>query len=173
MIRRAWFALALAVAACQHGPPPVAEDASDVDTQGQVHRFVLGTVDGQELSAESMHGRVTALVFVTTFDLASQVAAKRLNQVLHTHRPRINAFAVVLEAPKYAPLAEVFHNALELSYPVALADLGMLERNSTFGEVRSVPTLLVLDREGRERFRKSGAFGVDELNDWLAHAERP
>jgi len=112
-------------------------------------------------------------VLVTTFDLASQVAAKRLNQVLHAHRPRINAAAVVLEAAKYAPLADAFRSVLELTYPVALADMDTVQRDSTFGEVASVPTLLVLDAEGREVARKSGNFTVPELEAWLARAEHP
>jgi hypothetical protein len=150
--------------------PP--EAAPELETGGQVQRYVFGTTDGQEVSAESMRGRVTVLLFVTTFDLASQVAAKRLNQVLHTHRPRINACAVVVEAAKYAPLADVFRSTLELSYPVALADLATLEQNSTLGELRSVPTVVVLDAHGRELLRKAGNYSVADLDSWLARAER-
>lgn len=165
--------LLLLLSACQRVPDLPPADADEVSSRGQVQRYVFGTTDGEELSAQSMHGRATVLIFVTTFDLASQVAARRVNQVLHTHRPRINAGAVVLEAAKYAPLADVFRSSLELTYPVAIADLATLEQNSTLGEVRSVPTVLVLDAQGREILRKSGAFSVDELNGWLARAERP
>lgn len=171
MIRGLLLACVL-LGACQHAAGAPAKGPSEHDARGEVLRYVFGTTDGEELSAQSMRGRVTVLVFVTTFDLASQVAAKRVNQVLHTHRPRINAGAVVLEAPKYAPLAAVFRSALDLSYPVAIADLTTLAQNSTLGELRSVPTLLVLDAEGREILRKSGAFSVSELDGWLAHAER-
>jgi hypothetical protein len=168
--RYAAFALLLLLAACQRAAEPPAEEASDSDSRGQVQRYVFGTTQGEELSAESMRGRVTALVFVTTFDLASQMAAKQLNQALHTHRPRINAAAVVLEAPKYAPLADVFRTSLQLSYPVAIADLQMLVRNSTLGEVRSVPTVIVLDAQGREVLRHYGAFTSEELDGWLTRA---
>ena len=162
----------IACIACQRvlNEPPATEASESV---GQVQRYIFGTTDGQELSAESMRGRVTVLLFVTTFDLASQVAAKRVNQVLHTHRPRVNAGAVVLEAAKYAPLADVFKSSLELTYPVAIADLATIERNSTLGEVRSVPTLLILDAGGREVGRKYGAFTLAELDEWLTRAERP
>ncbi|MEI9951090.1 MAG: TlpA family protein disulfide reductase [Pseudomonadota bacterium] len=171
MIRHvALVSLLLLSAACQRVADPPAEDANDSEFRGQVQRYVFGTTDGEELSAESMRGRVTALLFVTTFDLASQVAAKQLNQALHTHRPRINAAAVVLEAPKYAPLAEAFRSTLELSYPVAIADLQTLLRNSTLGEVRSVPTLIVFDAQGREVLRKYGAFSGEELDGWLTRA---
>ena len=172
MIRRGLLFLCL-LGACQRIEEPPAEGATDAESEarGQVQRYVFGTTQGEELSSQTMHGRVTVLVFVTTFDLASQVAAKRVNQVFHTHRPRINAGAVVLEAAKYAPLADVFRSTLELSYPVAIADLPTLEQNSTLGEVRSVPTLLVLDAQGREVLRKTGNFSLDDLNQWLRRAE--
>jgi hypothetical protein len=162
-----WLLLAVA---CQRVAEPPPQDESDSETRGQVQRYVLGTTDGEEVSAETMRGRVTALIFVTTFDLASQLAAKQLNQALHTHVPRINVAAVVLEAPKYAPLADVFRSSLRLSYPVAIADLELLGRNSTLGEVRSVPTLIILDKQGREISRHYGAFSNEELDDWLTRA---
>lgn len=157
--------------ACQRVPAEEPAQVAEAAT-GSVHRFVFGTTQGEELSAESTRGRVTALLFVTTFDLASQIAAKRLNQALHTHTPRINAAAVVLEAAKYAPLADVFRTSLELSYPVAIADLPTVQHNSTFGEVTSVPSLLILDAEGREMERRSGNFTVEELDSWLTRAAR-
>jgi hypothetical protein len=160
----------LLVAACQRVADPPPQDESDAETRGQEQRYFLGTTDGEEVSAETMRGRVTALLFVTTFDLASQLAAKQLNQALHTHVPRINVAAVVLEAPKYAPLADVFRSSLKLSYPVAIADLELLRRNSTLGEVRSVPTLIILDKHGREVSRHYGAFSNEELDDWLTRA---
>ncbi len=171
-MRRRALLLGVVLAACQRVAEPAASSEDAAATQGRVQRFAFGTTDGEELSSETTRGRVTVLVLVTTFDLASQVAAKRVDQMLHVHRPRINAGAVVLEAAKYAPLADVFRSALELSYPVALADLAALQESSTFGEVQSVPTLLVLDRDGREIARKLGNFSVAELEAWLAQAER-
>jgi hypothetical protein len=170
VIRAAVFGSLLLLAACQRVAEPPPLDETDPETRGQVQRYVLGTTEGEEVSAETMRGRVTALIFVTTFDLASQVAAKQLNQALHTHVPRINVAAVVLEAPKYATLADVFRSSLRLSYPVAIADLDLLARNSTLGEVRSVPTLIILDKHGREISRHYGAFSNQELDDWLTRA---
>jgi len=170
VIRLTLLCLLLLSSACQRVADEPARDESDSETRGQVQRYVFGTTEGEEVSAEGMRGRVTALLFVTTFDLASQVAAKQLNQALHTHAPRINAAAVVLEAAKYAPLADVFRTSLQLSYPVAIADLPTVDQNSTLGEVRSVPTLIVFDAHGREVLRKYGAFTSEELEGWLKRA---
>ncbi|MEP7051653.1 MAG: TlpA family protein disulfide reductase [Pseudomonadota bacterium] len=162
----------VSLGACQRvddSPPPELRAPSG----GSVQRFAFGTTQGEEVNSDNTRGRVTVLLFVTTFDLASQVAAKRLEQVLRAHRSRIFAAAVVMEAAKYAPLADVFRSSLELSYPVAIADLITVQQSSTFGEVLSVPTTLVLDAQGREVLRKSGSFTVAELETWLARAEHP
>jgi len=172
-VRRAALALlsVLSLCACQRvaDEPP----REPIEAEGRVLQFDFGTTDGEELSSATTRGRVTVLVFVTTFDLGSQVVAKRLNQVAVRHRPHINAAAVVLEPPNHAPLAQAFRSALELSYPVALADLRDLERSSGLGEVRSVPTVLVLNGEGREIVRKFGVCTAEELETWVARAQRP
>ncbi len=43
-------------------------------------------------------------------------------------------------------------------------------QNSTLGEVRSVPTVIVFDTHGREVLRKYGAFTDEELDGWLTRA---
>jgi hypothetical protein len=50
--------------------------------------------------------------------------------------------------------------------------LPTVQHNSTFGEVTSVPSLLILDAEGREVERRSGNFTVEELDSWLTRAAR-
>jgi hypothetical protein len=160
----------LLLGACQRVADEPAADPPE--TEGRVLQFAFGTTSGAELNSENVRGRVTVLVLVTTFDLASQVVAKRLNEVVLSHHPRINAAAVVLEPANHAPLADAFRSALELSYPVALADLPELGRESGLGQVRSVPTVIVLDGEGREIARKLGMCTVSELEGWVVRAER-
>jgi hypothetical protein len=115
---------------------------------------------------------VTAILFATTFDLASQVEAARLNDLLHRHRPRINVGAVVLEPPKYALLADTFRTSLRLDYPVAIADDETRQGGGPFGRIARVPTLIVLDAAGHEVWRKSGVVALRELEDALRRAQR-
>jgi hypothetical protein len=136
-------------------------------------RFSYGTTDGGELSSGTTRGRVTVLLFVTTFDLASQVEASRLNELLHLHRPRLNAAAIVLEAPKYALLADAFRSSLELDYPMAIADDETRSGGGPFGHVSRVPTLIVLDAYGRNTWQKSGITPLSELEKAVKRAEGP
>jgi hypothetical protein len=112
------------------------------------------------------------VLFATTFDMASQVQAKHLDQVLRRHRPRANAVVVIMEAPKYAVLAEAFRTTLGLSYPVALADHRTLAGEGPFGPISGVPTLVVLDRDGRPVLKRLGLMGPELMDRALSAADR-
>jgi hypothetical protein len=114
---------------------------------------------------------VTALLFVTTFDLPSQVMARRLDDVTRRHRPRTNVGAIVVEPPSAAPLVDVFRTTLGLRYEVALTGSGE-ERSGPFGRIDRVPTLIVLDREGRQVSRSHGVLDGPEIQELLRAAER-
>jgi hypothetical protein len=133
---------------------------------------VYGTTDGAELSSRTTRGRATAIVFVTTYDLASQVQAKQLEKILRSHTPRINAGVVVVETAEYALLADAFRSSLSLSYPVAMADPATLAGHGPFGAIEQVPTTIVLDRSGRVVWQKAGLAEPDEIEAALATASR-
>lgn len=133
--------------------------------------FVYGTTLGEEFGSAQTRGRVTALLFVTTYDMPSQIMARRLDVVVRRHRPRANAGAVVLEAPDHAPLADVFRTTLELGYPVALALSPGVQEEGPFGLIDRIPTLVVLDARGREITRRFGNMTEEELEEALSSAE--
>lgn len=134
--------------------------------------FAYGTPRGEEVGSATTRGRVTALLFVTTFDIPSQLMARRLDEVMKRHRPRANVAAIALEAPNSAPLVEVFRTTLGLSYPVALESSGAIDHDGPFGTMDRVPTLIVLDARGREVAREAGVVPVEDIEAMLARARR-
>jgi len=162
-------ALALTLAQCGGSPKPAPRPP---EPKGSPIDFLYGTTDGAELSSSTTRGRATALLFVTTYDLLSQLEARQLDDVVRRHRPRANAGAIVLETPKYAVLADSFKKTLGLSYPVAIADDETRQGGGPFGRVAVVPTLVVLDRRGRETFRKPGLAAPRDIEQALGRAER-
>lgn len=166
------IAPALLALACTSGPAPPPRDASEARAVGDPVEFAFGTTTGSELSSASTRGRATALLFVTTYDAASQLASRRLDTVVRYFKPRANAGAVVLEPPKYAVLADVFRTTLDLSYPVAIADEGTRTGGGPFGRINKVPTLIVLDRSGRVMWTKAGVASSKEIEQALAAASR-
>jgi hypothetical protein len=157
-----------ALGACASPSPPSAA----VAPRGSPITFAYGTPQGEVLSSETTRGRVTVLLFVTTFDLSSQIMAKRVEAVMRRHRPRVNAGAVALEAPNDAPLVDVFKSSLGLSYPVALTNSTRVDQSGPFGAVDRVPVLVVLDSRGVEVARAQGVVSENELDDVLTRAAR-
>jgi len=165
-----WWCLCVGLACACSGAPK--EPAAVPASRSLPVEFAYRTLDGAVLDSFHTRGRVTALLFVTTFDWASQVEARRLAAVVTRHRPQAHAGAVVLESDQYKPLAEVFRSSLRLPYPVAMADEPTRLGEGPFGPVSRVPTLVVLDRAGREVWRKAGLCEAGEIEKALAEASQ-
>jgi hypothetical protein len=155
--------------ACASAQP---QHAQPVARRGTPVQFAYGTPQGEVLSSDTTRGRVTMLLFVTTFDLPSQLMAKRVEVVVRRHRPRANAGAIALEAPNQAPLVDVFKTSLGLSYPVALTNTTRVDEKGPFGAIDQVPVLVVLDSRGVEVARAEGIVSEDELDQALRRAAR-
>lgn len=158
-LRCVLLAGALSAACAGSGQSPQSPDS----TRGAPVVFDFVAVDGTHVSSATTIGRVTAVAFITTYDLPSQVLVQNLAELVRHRTPRMNALAVVLEPPKNAPLAETFAATLSPGFPVALSDSATLEQRGPFGPVGAVPTLVVLDRTGTEVFRREGAMSAAEL----------
>jgi len=162
-------ALVAGMAGCSSAAPaPPAVGARTRSTPIQFEFPSAG--ENTVVSSETMRGRVTALIFVTTFDLASQLAARRLGDVLVQFTPRANGAAVVVEAPVYADLLPAYRTALALPFPVVMADFATQRGSGPFGAITHVPTLVVLDRDGREVSRDEGSLEMDEIRAALRRA---
>lgn len=139
---------------------------------GDPVQFMLGTIDGGELSSDSTRGRTTVLLFVTTYDLPSQAEAQLLRDVLSTHKPVANAAIVMMEPPRTAPLAQVWADSIGVKLPIAMASPVLLAGESQLGRIVGVPTLLVLDRRGRLVARSEGATNRATIAEALTRADQ-
>ena len=162
-------ALSMACAACSAASEHYVEGPAARDP-GRPVLFDFGTTDGGRLSHRTTHGRATAILFVTTYDTFSQLQARRLDNLIRRFGSRFNAAAVVLEPPKYAVMADVFRTTLNLSYPVAISGGSVEQPAGGFGRIDRVPTLVILDTEGREAFRYSGPLSPKKMEEQLLAA---
>jgi hypothetical protein len=125
---------------------------------------------GQQVSSSETRGRPTVILFLTTYDLASQFAARDLAHIVRSFTPRANAVAVVCEDAQYEDLLPTYRQTLELPYPVVMGDIGTRAGQSAFGPIDILPTLVVLDRSGREVWRHAGAASRAEVTTALERA---
>lgn len=160
-------ALAAAVLACGCGPKRPAEPVGVSQTSGPLSGkpvpFAFDSIDERKVSSEAARGKICVLAFVTTGDLASQAQLSYLRE-MHKHDGEQVTYAMVaLHERRARDMVEAYVSALKLPFPAALADpIGMNEKGP-FGEIHTVPTTIVIDREGRLVFKKSGLVKAEEL----------
>ena len=177
-MKRWWCVSVVAVAAApacgasSPAPEPAGPAAVDSPKRGLAVTFAYGTTEGGLFASSTTRGKPTVVAFVTTFDLASQVQVRELDKVIRRQSPRPNVAAVVLEPPSYGVLADAFRTSMDLSFPVAMGGRASGGRDGPFGQIDHVPTVVVLDSEGVEVWRKRGLASPRELEQALAAAAR-
>ena len=137
--------------------------AAAATTRGPPLRFAYEGLDGHPVSSDALANRVSVIGLLTTYDVHSQVEARFLAAVLQRHTPRINVAALVLEAEENRPLVEAFAASLSLGYPVAMADAATIAGEGPFAGLHHVPSVVVLDRTGREAWRHVGFVSLAAL----------
>ena len=165
------LALAIAVAGCQ-GPAASKPPEAAPIVQGPVLQFAYEAVDGRPISTQAFQNRISVIVFLTTYDVHSQVVARFLASIAKRHTPRINAAAIMLEAPENKPLVEAFGATMGLPFPLALADAATIAGEGPFAGLHHVPSVVILDRQGREAFRHVGFIDENSLEAALKQVEK-
>lgn len=171
MVRRGGLAASalLVVAGCvgdvpaEAPAPPTATVAPEPAPGAPPVSFAWTDLRGRPLTTASVRGRVTVLAFVATYDVASQAQARFLTALSKRHVPRLNVGLVVLEQETNRPLVEAFVDSLGIDYPVAFADPATLAGKGPFEGLHHVPSVVVLDRDGRERARRLGLATEEDL----------
>jgi hypothetical protein len=164
--------LAVSLAGCASRPatpPKLAQDSSAV-VQGPRVSFEFEALDGSQVSTATSMGRNTVVGFLTTYDLASQAQANFLRMVSRQHVPRTNVVAIVLERQESRPLVQAFVDSLGLRFPVIQLDSRQLAHTG-FGDVTSVPSVVILDKQVRRAWRKSGIVEAKEIDATLRTLE--
>ena len=164
-------ALTVTPVACSPPPEPAHAPAVAAAPSGSPLHFDFETLDGKPLTSASLRGRITVLAFLTTYDFPSQAEARFLSSIARRHTPRLNAAALILEAAENRPLAEAFTAALGLPYPVALADAATIAGEGAFAGLHHVPSVVILDREGREAYRHVGLIEEPALEQAIRAVE--
>jgi hypothetical protein len=139
--------------------------------QALTYRFPLP--DGRSIGSNELAGRWTIVLFLTTYDPVSHAIAQRLDAYQHKRTPRINVVAVAMEPPQNAMLVSVFADTLAIGFPVALADQDTLDGNGPLGDVRAVPTLVLLDQQSKVAYRGVGVAAVAEIEAKLDESTKP
>lgn len=125
--------------------------------------YVFDTLDERPVSSAAHRGKPTILAFITTGDIVGQAQIDYLVAMAKNDGAKVNYALVALHPRKEIVLVEAYISALKVEFPVALADPSVMTPQGPFGEFSAVPTIIVLDREGKIVWKHTGLAKADEL----------
>lgn len=160
---------ALGAAAC--GPkvgdgPPVGVSTKGGASLPPIDKAIVysfDSLDEQAVSSTAMHGKTSVLVFVTTGDIVGQAQTSYVVHMAKNDSDRVNYALVALHPRKEIVLVESYRETLGIKFPVALGDAGATGPAGPFGEISAVPTIVVLDPEGRLIWKHTGLAKSEEI----------
>jgi hypothetical protein len=157
---------------CGGEAPPAKDGTTLVKDRPEPVRFAYRTLDDKPLTPATLAGRFTLIALGATYDLPSQAQARFLTGLSRNHTPRINVALLILEPEENRPLVEAFVQALRLEYPVAFADQSTITgKGGPFPGLHHIPSIVILDREGREVWRHLGLADDETLEKALRDLE--
>ena len=159
----------LALGACGHATDDVVIGKS-VRPEGASApvQFQFDSLDDRQVSTGSVVGKPTVITFVTTWDLSSQAQVDFLVPMAKKDGAQVNYVMVALQEPQDRELVEVYAQHLGVTFPSAMADKDMISGGGSFGELKAVPTTVILDRAARMVWRHLGLARPDEIRKGLS-----
>lgn len=125
--------------------------------------YVFDTLDERPVSSAAHRGKPTVLTFVTTGDIVGQAQVDYLVAMAKNDGGKVNYALVAMHPRKEIVLVEAYMSALKVEFPVALGDRSVMSPQGPFGEISAVPTVVVLDRDGKIVWKHTGLAKADEL----------
>ena len=157
------LSLSVGLAGCRGSPPLAPVGVSGAPTLNVAIAFHYDSLDERQVSSDALRGRPTVIAFVTTWDLMSQAQVDFLVAMAKNDVDRVNYALVALQEVKDRELVEVYRSKLGVTFRVALGDKETIAGGGPFGDVHNVPTIVVLDRDGRVAWQRVGLAKSEDL----------
>ena len=160
--------VAVAVAACGGPRAPIVEPVgATTSARPMPVDYAFESLDERPVTSGTMRGRVTVLAFVSSFDLESQAEVDFLAAMAKSDGDRANYAAIALEARENRELVQefmaFFTKKFGVSLRAAMGDAATIAGGGPLGDVHVVPTVVVLDREGRVVWLRTGLSKSEEI----------
>ena len=158
----------LFVCACaaRSSGPPVGISSNNDGTLTPIDKatvFDFDSLDQRPVSSVAFRGKPSVIVFVTTGDIVGQAQVDYLVRMAANDGERVNYAMVAIHPRKEAVLVDAYRKTLGVEFPVAFAESGATNASGPFGEIAAVPTVVVLDRDGRISWKHTGLAKNDEI----------
>ena len=139
------------------------KDGTPLPSPEKATHYAFDALDERPVSSTAHRGKPTVIAFVTTGDLIGQAQVSYLVHLAKNDGDRVNYAVVAIHPRKEIVLVEAYCKTLGVDFPVALADQSATNAAGPFGEIPAVPTIVVLDREGRIVWKHTGLAKNDDI----------
>ena len=129
--------------------------------------YLFDPLDERAVSSNAHRGKPTVLAFVTTGDIVGQAQVDYLVAMAKNDGAKVNYALIAMHPRKEIVLVEAYISALKIEFPVALGDPSVMAPSGPFGEISAVPTVVILDRDGKIAWKHTGLAKADELRGHL------
>ncbi len=123
---------------------------------GEPLSFAFRSLDDKPADSDSYRGKPLVVSFFATGDLSSQAQTNFLVAMAAHDAGRVGYLMVAMEPPAQRELIDLYRQSLKVTFAVAIADERTLAGESKFGLVASLPTVVVLDANGKVAMRVAG-----------------
>lgn len=132
------------------------------DQSADAPTYAFDSLDARPVTSTAFAGKPAVITFITTYDPVSQMQVNFLVDVA-SDTPSVQFALVALQDAAQRELVELYRDAMKVKFPVAIGDTATTAGGGTLGDVHQVPTTIVLGRDGRIVWRKSGGVTKSEL----------
>jgi hypothetical protein len=164
--RLLYLALVLTGAACGGGGPRRVDDPAIGGPVG----MELPSADGDEVDLDRFRGRPLVVHVASTGSLDSQTDVEELRRSREAH-PGL-ALAEIVFDDAGAAVAVPWANASGIDWSLLLPTPAVRKGDSSFGEIRVIPTTFLVDRDGRIAWRWEGALPRGRLSEAIRALDR-
>jgi hypothetical protein len=149
------------------GPPVGVSSGSSTPSpllSDKAASYVFDPLDDRVPVSSSAHrGKPTIIAFVTTGSTEAQAQVDFLIAMFKNDGDKTNYAVVALHPRRDIPLVDTYRKVLGAEFPFALGDAASTAPGGPFGDIPAVPTVVVLDRDGRVVWKKTGLAKADEI----------
>ena len=145
------------------GPPVGVSDKPGATFPDKPVTYLFDSLDERPVGSVVHRGKPTILAFVTTGDIIGQAQVDFLVAMAKNDGAKVNYALVAIHPRKEIVLVEAYISALKIEFPVALGDPSVMTSSGPFGEIAAVPTIVVLDRDGKIVWKHTGLAKSDDL----------
>jgi len=152
-------ALFLGLSGCGKGPAP--KTGKDAGAPG----FTLLSLSGEKVSLSDFQGKVVVIDFWATWCPPCRQLIPNLVELHKRHSGKGLAIVGIALDREGIRVVEPFVRQARIPYPVLLGNQGVTE---AYGRVESIPTLFIIDREGKVVRKLVGYHSFEELESQVS-----